>query len=471
MLARGGLRLVCARKVGACALHDLATDPGQRVGDGDKGSAARDTLRADLAKIAASHGTFEVAGLRAEGKGWPAALRRGIAGDADAAADVAALLDDADVVIRRKAAEVLFDLRRPETAAALRLAVVRDEDAEVRTRAALALTRLGEGAARTRELIDEPDVPLRRLAALALAEQGDARGERELIAWWRRATSNDPAEREPLAEARAKEILVALARIRSEDAVYPLISALDEVRLRPFIAEALAQIGEDAARPALADQLGKERYQTARVAIVKALLQLGAEDELALPLARLLGMPDPLPNGLEYALRADVLQHVGGPRQSDLGRLRRLAKAGAPMRLLVPKVEKHPKDRGIRAICRARTTDQAPGEIRIGRITGFAGAKGRYSSWIPSSAPELDPARSAVLRVEPGDDPGAMKEVFATLPDAVDLKQGEMGEFVVYATQNVDVVACAVVALQEELPPPPPEPWTPGPEEDAAPQP
>ena len=36
-----------------------------------------------------------------------------------------------------------------------------------------------------------------------------------------------------------------------------------------------------------------------------------------------------------------------------------------------------------------------------------------------------------------------------------------MGDFVVYATQNVEVVACAVVPLAEELPPPPPEPWQP----------
>ncbi len=469
MLARGALRLVCARKIGACAMYDLAKDPGQIRADAGQGSAGSDALRADLAKMAASHGTFEVAGLRAEGKGWPSALRRGLAGDADAAADVAALLDDADVVIRRKAAEVLFDLRRPETAAALRLAVVRDEDAEVRTRAALALTRLGEGAARTREVIDEPDVPLRRLAALALAEQGDARGEAELIAWWRKGSAKDPADREVIPETRAKEILAALGRIRSEDAVYPLIRSLDDVRLRPFIAEALAQIGEDSARPALAEQLGRERYQTARVAIVKALLALGAEDELAQPLAKLLGMPDPLPEGLAFAMKADVLQHVGGPRDSDLSRLRRLAKAGAPMRLLVPKVDKHPVDRGIRAICRARTTDREVGEIRIGRITSFARAKGRYSSWIPSAAPELEDSRSAVLRIEPGSDPGGMKEVFATLPEAVNLKQGEMGEFVVYATQNVEVVACAIVALQDELPPPPPEPWTPGSEEDAPP--
>jgi arylsulfatase A-like enzyme len=466
MLARGSLRLVCARKIGACALHDLTTDPGELRDDSAQKSSGRDALRAELAKIEASHGTFEVAGLRAEGKGWPAALRRGIAGDADAAADVAALLDDADVAIRRKAAEVLFDLKRPETAAALRLAVVRDEDTEVKTRASLALTRLGEGAARTRELLDEPDVPLRRLAALALAEQGETRGEAELIAWWRKAFSKNKAEREPLAESRAREILAALGRIRSKDAVFPLISSLGEVRLRPYIAEALAQIGEDAARPALADQLAEERYQTARVAIVKALLKLGADDELAQPLAKLLGMPDPLPNGLEAAMKAGILQHVGGPRSSDLGRLVRLAKAGAPMRLLIPKTEKHPADRGLRAICRGRTTDGLQGEIRIGRITSFTGAKGRYSSWIPRAAPELDPQQSTVLRIDPGSDPDGMKEVFASLPRTVDLKQGEMGEFVVYATQNVEVVACAVVGLQDELPPPPPEPWTPGPEED-----
>ncbi len=382
---------------------------------------------------------------------------------------MAALLDDADVTIRRKAAEVLFDLKRPETAPALRLAIVRDEDTEVKNRASLALTRLGEGASRTRELMGEPDVPMRRLAALALAEQGESRGEAELLAWWRKAFSKNKADREPLPEMRAREILAALGRIKSKDAVYPLLVTLDEVRLRPYIAEALAAIGEDAARPGLAAQLEVERYQTARVAIVKALLALGAEDELALPLAKLLGMPDPLPNGLESALKAGILQHVGGPRQSDLGRLVRLAKAGAPMRLLIPKTEKHPTDRGLRAICRAKTSDGAKGEIRIGRITSFAGAKGRYSSWIPREAPELDPAQSTLLTVDPGADPDAMKEVFANLPRTVALVQGEAGEFVVYATQNVDVAACAVVALQEELPPPPPEPWTPGPEEDAPP--
>lgn len=67
-------------------------------------------MRAELRAIEASHGRYERQGLRSEGKGWPEALRRGLAGDGDAAVDVAALLDDADVTIRRKAAEVLFEL-------------------------------------------------------------------------------------------------------------------------------------------------------------------------------------------------------------------------------------------------------------------------------------------------------------------------------------------------------------------------
>jgi hypothetical protein len=47
------------------------------------------------------------------------------------------------------------------------------------------------------------------------------------------------------------------------------------------------------------------------------------------------------------------------------------------------------------------------------------------------------------------------------LPDAVGVKPGEYGDFIVYATQNVEVLACVVVPLSDELPPPPPEPWIP----------
>jgi arylsulfatase A-like enzyme len=474
LLARGSLRLLCARKIGACALYDVARDPGQTADLSAMRPADLAEMRTELRALEASHGRFEVRGLRTEGKGWPDALRRGMAGDGDAATDVAALLDDADVVIRRKAAEILFELKRPEIAASLRLALLRDEDDEVRRWSALALTRLGEGAPRTRELLEDRDIAWRRLAALALAEAGDDRGEAILIAWWREAfdrkenKNTKGAERRVLPFERAREIAAALAHIRSKDAVPALLEGLDDVRLRPHLAEALAAIGSDAARPALAKQLAGERYQTARIAIAEALMKLGAGPELRDPLVWLLGTPDPLPGGVGIALAADLLEHVGGPRASALTKLRRFARSGVAVAMVVPKpvtpkgappsVAASPP--GIRVLCRARSLDGRRGEVRVGLRArpGWAPDSTSQSSLVPADAPELDPARSTVLEVAPGKDP---TEPFATFPKTVGVRPGDHREFVVYATQNVEVLACVVVPLSEELPPPPPEPWSP----------
>ncbi|MBK9263571.1 MAG: sulfatase-like hydrolase/transferase [Polyangiaceae bacterium] len=456
MLARGPLRLVCARRIGACALYDVKQDPGQtrdlsavRIGDMAE-------MRAELRAVEGSHGRYEIAGLRIEGKGWPDALRRGIAGDADAAEDVAALLDDADVAIRRKAAEVLFELRQSEVAATMRLALLRDEDDEVRRWCALGLTRLGEGASLTRELVTDADPAWRHMAALALAESGDGRGETELVAWLREGYGKNVADKDRLPFERAKEIVVALGKIKAKSAVTALIDTLDDVRLAPHAAAALAAIGQESARPALAEHLATERYQHARVALAEALVALGGGPELVAPLVRLLGVPDPLPNGLRLAIEADIVKLVGGPRDRDLARLRQFARSGVPIRIVVPK-------RGtgdeIRAICRARSMDDRPGEIRFGMGNGrVRPSTGRDRELVPIRAPELDPKKTAILHVPPGE---AFHEVFTTLPESVGVRPGDFGEFVVYATQNIEITVCVVVPLSPELPPPPPEPWTP----------
>jgi arylsulfatase A-like enzyme len=459
LLARGFYRLICARKIGACALYDLGRDPHEQVDIAADEPATVARLRADLRAIEASHGRYERRGLHAEGKGWPEALRRAIAGDGDAVADVAPLLDDADVVLRRKAAEVLFELGRVEAAAALRLALVRDEDVEVRRWSAVALTRLGEGAPLTHELLDAREIAWRRLAALALAESGDRRGEDVLIAWWREAfpaKTKDPRKaKEPVAIPfeRAREIVRALATLRSKGAVVPLIDALDDVRLRPYLAAALAAIGQKAARPALAARLTTERSQSARVAIMDALVRLEAGPELRAPLVFLLGIPDPLPNGLGYALKADILDLVGGPRKKDLARLRLFANSGVAMSVVVPKGG---RGGGARVLCRARSLDRQPGELRFGPAApGTRRARSR-DGLVPSVAPELDGRRALTLAV-----PGVAQpvEVFATLPEDLGINSGHFAEFVVYSTQNVELEACAVVPLSDELPPPPPKPW------------
>jgi arylsulfatase A-like enzyme len=467
LLAKGSLRLVCARRIGACALYDVATDPGETKDIAAVRPAEVAAMRGELWGLTASHGRYELRGLRKEGKGWPDALRRGIAGDGDAVVEVAALLDDADVAIRRKAGEVLFDLRRSEAAPALRLALVRDEDDEVRRWTALALTRLGEGAPLTRELCAGPDRRFRRLAALALAESGDRRCEDVLVAWLREGLREGADER--LSFERAREIIEALAKIRAKQALGPLLSALDDVRLRPHAATALAALGEDAARPALAERLGSERYHTARVAIADALVKLGAGPELRAPLVHLLGTPDPLPGGLAIALRADILDLVGGPRERDLSRLRRFAKSGVGIGVAIPNVgresasaapsnvgresasaapSKSGSGKGLRVLCRARTKDDRAGEVRFGvRVRSARPPKRDGASLVPADAPELDPERAVTLPIPAGHEP---TEAFATLPAAVNAEPGGHGDFVVYATQNVEVLACAVVPLSDE---------------------
>jgi HEAT repeat protein len=452
---------VCARKIGACALYDVAADPREAADIAAARPAEVGAMRAELRALEASHGRYELRGLRREGKGWPEALRRGIAGDGDAVVEVAALLDDADVAIRRKAGEVLFDLRRAEAAPALRLALVRDEDDEVRRWSALALTRLGEGAPLARELSAGPDRRWRRLAALALAEAGDRRGEDALVAWLREVTraggGSSRAGAEPAVPfERAREIVEALGKIRPKAALGPLIAALDDVRLRPHAAAALAALDEDAARPALAERLASERYQTARVAVADALVRLGGGPELRGPLVRFLGTPDPLPGGLSIALRADILELIGGPRDRDLDRLRRFAKSGVGLGVTVPKAG---NGKGLRVLCRARSTDGRLGEVRFGKgARGARLAKRDGASLVPADAPELDPERAVTLPIPEGSDP---IEAFAELPASAGVRPGEHGDFVVYATQNVEVLACAVVPLSDEIPPPPPEPWRP----------
>ena len=133
------------------------------------------------------------------------------------------------------------------------------------------------------------------MAALALGENGDARAAPALVEWW---------QSERLPYPRAREVLAALAKVRPKEAVAPLIASLGDLRLRPLIAETLASIGQPAARAPLAECFARERNKDTRLALASALVKLGAKSELAAPLFRFLGTPDPLPDGVELARRA-----------------------------------------------------------------------------------------------------------------------------------------------------------------------
>ncbi len=455
LLAEGSLRLLCARRVGACRLFDVSVDPEQREDVAARHMEAFSQMKQRSVAFVSSMGRFEAA----DHAQWPQPIRRGIGGDGAAALDVAALLDDADVRIRRKAAEVLFELGREETGVHLGRALRNDEDEQVRRFAALAMTRLGQGAPLVFDMLADDDVRWRRLAALTLAEAGDARGEKVLIGWWRLAFPKDPRdEKEVLPFERARQVAAALGRIKSEDAVGPLTWGLRDVRLRPFVAAALAEIGHEAARPALASAFADERYHHTREALLSAIVALGGSGELARPLARFMGVPDPIQGALAAALRADILPYVGGPRPRELRRLRRFATSGVTIGMVVPETE-HGTG-GLRVVVRARATGNTDAEVRLGVLPAGVYHDGDRSHDVPKRAPRLDPLLTVTLRFTPSDD---FQERYADLPDGANdrVKPGEHGDFVIYATQNTEIDACAVVPRTADVAPTPPRKGTP----------
>ena len=435
LLAEASWRLVCERRIDACSLFDLKQDPQEHADVSAHHPERFERMRQRLRTIEASQGTYERAGSRAEGKDLPPPLVRGIAGDGDAAMDVAALLDDADVVLRRKAGEVLFQLARKETAPALSLAVSRDEDTEVRRWCALALTRLGHGAPLTLELLDDKDVRWRRFAALALAESGDARGEGVLLSWW--ADADVPLE-------RRKELAKAFAKIRARNAVVPLTRHLDDEKLRPTLAAALAQIGDPYARIPLLRYFAQERYVHTRLAIARALVDLDSSREIAPALVRFLGVPDPLDGGLRVALDAKILDAIGGPDSDAVGRLAKAGLEGVGFLVVVPKGG---NGTGYRVLVRARSNGQGSAQIRIGGQTSAR-----------RGLPQIDPAKSVTLEVSPGD----WRETYAALPVQAGAAPGRPLHLVVIPDRDAQVEAFAVVPLADEIPPPPPEPWVDG---------
>jgi arylsulfatase A-like enzyme/HEAT repeat protein len=446
LLAEGRYRLICHRPSAACRLFDLSRDPGQTRDVGAELPRVLEDMKARARALSTSHGRFEAQGLRSEGKGWPAPIVRGLAGEADAAPELAQLLEDVDTGIRAKAAEVLFRLATGAEAPALRLALAREEDPGVRAWLALGLTRLGQGAPLVHELLTGPDPRLRRLAALALGLSGDDRGEDELISWFSAAEGRSHED--------DLEILSALGLLRSKAAVGPLLARLSEVRLSVPIAETLAKIGDKDARPWLTRALGRQRYHPARVALGRALLELGAKDELVVPLRHFLGVPDALPGGLGLADAAGVLEEVGGPDERALGRLRQLADSGVDVSVVVPPLPSRRTPRlGARVIVRARASG-APGRVHLAPLGAFAPPKdgeGRLHH-----RPDIGGKNTVTLDFPKADAPA---EVAVTLPEAFGARPGHALRLAVFAEGGVLVDALAVLPLREEIPPPPPEPW------------
>lgn len=316
LLARGDDRLICQRKVGACTLFDVKSDPGEKTP-----VTTRPDRVTELRKLTAA---IERETGRLSSSEIPEALRRGLQGDRDAAEDVAPLLDDARVDIRRLAARCAFQIRAPELTTQLRRALERDEDTEVRRWAAIALLRIEDGKSavpsEASSLIDavlkssEPrELDLREAAALAMVERGDVRGEPVLLARWSRLFGRNVASRGELDDAR--EMLTAFAKAKSKVAAPVLAGSLEDVRIRPHLVAALAEIGDARAKEPLLRTFAAERYVHLRSLEARTLVKLGAKNELLAPLARFAGTPEPLTDAILIARDAHVLIADKGGRE------------------------------------------------------------------------------------------------------------------------------------------------------------
>ena len=432
MLADGKWRLVCERKIDACSLFDLADDPGQNH---DVSAVVPDrftAMKKRLRSLDSSHGVYEKRGSAEEGKGLPPALLRAMAGDVQAAMETSGLLDDADVVIRRKAAEALFALAREETSPFLALAVSRDEDERVRRWCALALARTGRTVPMVAELLDSADLEWRRLAALVLAESGDGRGERVLVEWWE---SDDPS-----LDLR-KDIARAFGVSRSRNAVVPLLSRLGDERLRPVIAKALAEIGDSYARVPLLRAFATERYVNNRLVLAQAVVALGGSREMAQPLGRFLGVPDPLDGGVGVAIRAGILDSLGGPGERAMKRIESAGLDGVEVGITVPRGG---NGTGYRFIVRVRGTTE-DSSLRFGLVDGIM----RHHRMDPSSTVQLTVPKQVV------------SEIHATLSASLKIKGGTRLRAMIVPEPDVRVEGFVVIPFDDEIPPPPPELWVP----------
>ena len=247
-----------------------------------------------------------------------------------------------------------------------------------------------------------------------------------------------------------------LGELKPKAAVWPLVQSLGDVRLRPYIAKTLAAIGDDGANGALLKALAEEHLQSTRVALAGALVTLGAHEELAAPLRRFLGVPDPLPGGLAFAVKAKILEHVGGPKARDLAKLGQHADLGQAIEVVVPPGG---NGHGIRAIVRATSSGNVPGEVVVSSGTHLIRFNRDGEPVRQHGVPALDEHRVVRLSIPPAAEP---IEVFAKVPAAVGLRPGVSAEVIVYASTGVSVQSIAFVPLADELPPPPPAPWKPG---------
>jgi hypothetical protein len=171
------------------------------------------------------------------------------------------------------------------------------------------------------------------------------------------------------------------------------------------------------------------------------------------PFRRFLGVPDPLPGGVGFALSAGILEHVGGPTKRDLARLQAQADLGNAVNVVVPPGG---NGSGCRVIVRALPAADGAGEVLVSSAAHLIRFDREGKVKRVKGIPELDGQRAVRIPIPRGD---SAVEVSATLPPSIGVRPGSSTSVIVYASGGVKLEALVVIPLADELPPPAPEPW------------
>jgi arylsulfatase A-like enzyme/HEAT repeat protein len=458
MWTDGRWKAICETDSEHCRLFDLVNDPGERRDRGEDQPEILSALFGELSEMMASLPNVEAMALEG-GTGWPEALARARLGDVSAGPGLLPLLADARADVRVEAARATAALNVVSAKSLLRSLRTQDADADVRAEAAIAALVLGDDSARdqVQQLFGvareagESKLDLTRRAALALAI-ADPEPVREVLL----ALVSDSSA----SEADRLRALRALGTRRDRQTVLTLIDLLEEVRLRPAIADALGQIGGRLAQDALVAALERERYAEARAAELSALLRL--QDSRAKPLLlRMLGTETGVPGGLS------LWRMAGGPFVGARGllfdlrnRLQDAAAPGGAPGVSSARAFLHGAWECTEAGAGCRPGAGAAGETpaRI-ELKGWLAPRGAVRFIADVSAAdsgeflEIAGQRNAL---RPGDSSLAISLAAQHTPRTIELR----------SSQGVRLRMFGVVPHEPDVAPPPPEPYDAGPSEE-----
>ncbi|MBW2275967.1 MAG: sulfatase-like hydrolase/transferase [Deltaproteobacteria bacterium] len=299
MIVRQDHKLICDRKADLCRLYDLAADPGeQRSIAGSKPELVRE-LDSRIRAWERSHPRIELRPIIADdgARGWPAPIRRALAGDESAAEDLLEVIGaGAPEPVRRKGAELVAELWGERDASAL-VKIDAAGDPVVSAWIAVARHRATDPEALTGT--DEILPALLRLSppwrALVLARLES--GDRSAI-----PDACDIAADQATPHPERWKAVDLLSRSGDRVVAETLTLLIDDYQLSLDVVAALAELRYRPAIPLLLKRLKRERFPERRAAVAVALAALG--DRRAIPqLAGELAREEPAPDVLRPLLQ------------------------------------------------------------------------------------------------------------------------------------------------------------------------